>query len=221
MSDLHFAGFAPDAIGTKEVLQRKKLVNDDGVDRLLDDKAGDVVGRVDHAVALALAVHAAFADGRAAERELHHIARAGNALQVADALFKNAAQHGHADLLRVVITGQLHEAFDQFVADREAIKRGIGRKQAAVVGRYFQVRVAHVNGFEQADKIGPQRQRVVGVDFSGGALDGALGQQAPTFSKGNKQQAVNQLLRMCHQVIERDARVEVVQAMMSSWRRVL
>ena len=157
MGGLHLAGFAPRAAQVKLVLQRKKAVDDDRVHRLLNNKAGDVVRRVHHAVALALAIDILLAGCSkvGCQGKARHIAGAGNALQVADALLKNAAQHRHTDFLRVVVTRQLGKTGHQRVADREAVECRIRRKQAAVIGRDFQVRVAGVHRFEQTDKIGP------------------------------------------------------------------
>ena len=126
-------------------------------------------------------------------------------------MLKNPAQHGHADLLCVVVAREFGEAGDQFVADGEAIECRIRRKQAAVVGRDFQVRVAAIHRFKQGDEINPARLRVVGVNMDGGGFDGALRQQAPAFGKGDEQQAVNQLLRVRYQVSKGNAGVEMVQ----------
>ena len=215
-------GFAPAAAHVKLILQCQKAINDDGVHRLLDDKAGDVVWRVDHAVAFALAVHAAFAScggigrsrgsGSRAQGELRHISGAGNALQVTDALLKNTAQHGHADFLGVVVTGQLGKTADQFVADHQRVECGVRRKQAAVVGRDFQVRIANVYRPKQRYKIDPARVGVVRVDVRGSGVDRALWQQATAFSKGDEQQPVNQLLGVRDQVSKSNAAVELVQA---------
>ena len=56
-----FAGLAPAAFKVILVLQLKKPLDDGGLHGLLDDKAGDVVGCVDHTIALAFALDVSFA----------------------------------------------------------------------------------------------------------------------------------------------------------------
>ena len=120
------------AVHKVAALDLKKPLDDDGLQRLLDDEAGDVVRRVDHAVAFAFAINTFgwcpcfWLCWRTAQGKRADVARIGNAFQVADALLKNAAQHGDADFVFVVVTRQRGKARHQFVANGQGVKRSIG-----------------------------------------------------------------------------------------------
>ena len=115
---------------------------DMGTEGALDDETGDVVGRVDDAVALAPA------GGAGLFRFILDLTAGPSqqAFEVGNRLLEDVAEDGDADLGLVVVIADALEALTDLVRQGDAVDQRVGLEQAAIVFRDVELLVAPVDG---------------------------------------------------------------------------